>query len=122
MSEKQTIGSAWPDQLYLYKQFTDEPTSQPPGRDFTLKSLEPPSPTDPYTIFDQRWQVHEQLQPLSELRVKQLFPSEPIDRIQELKKLNSTLIVQFLDLLDILYGERIENIGAIFINIHHILN
>ncbi|KAI8145557.1 hypothetical protein BJV82DRAFT_604176 [Fennellomyces sp. T-0311] len=80
MSEQQTTGTTWPDQLYLYKryttdQFLDEPASQPTGRDFTLKSLEPPS-TDLYTIFDQRWQVHEQLQPLSELGVKQLFPSE----------------------------------------------
>ncbi|KAI8141613.1 mediator complex, subunit Med7 [Fennellomyces sp. T-0311] len=165
MSEQQTTGSAWPDPPYLYKryttenleklqqakktgQFPDELISQPPGPDFTLKSLEPPPPpTDSYTIFDQRWQVHEQLQPLSELGVKQLFPSGPIgndyakrrdhlfltvailkDRIQELKKLNRTLIVQFLDLLDVLvndpdqYGERIENISTIFINMHHILN
>ncbi|KAI9488969.1 MED7 protein-domain-containing protein [Zychaea mexicana] len=121
MSEQQTTGSAWPDPPYLYKRYTKEnleklqqakktgefpetPISQsPPAPDFLLQSLEPPAPpTDSYTIFDQRWQVHEQLQPLSELG--------------------------FLDLLDVLvkdpeqYGERIENISTIFINMHHILN
>ncbi|KAI7852873.1 MED7 protein-domain-containing protein [Circinella umbellata] len=146
MAEQQATGSAWPDPPYLYKRYTQKnlerlqqakktgefpeiPISQPPEPDFLLASLEPPQPpSDAYTIFDQRWQVHEQLQPLSELGVKQLFPSGQIDRIQELKKLNRTLITQYLDLLDILvkdpeqYGDRIENISTIFINMHHILN
>lgn len=50
------------------------------------------------------------------------------DRVQELKKLNRSLIVQYLDLLDVLeknpseYGKHIENISTILLNMHHILN
>ncbi|ORX61623.1 MED7-domain-containing protein [Hesseltinella vesiculosa] len=117
--EEHTTGSAWPDPPIFYKRYTDanleklkkakesdeyppDLISQPPLSDFTVKQLEPPlPPTDAYTVFDQQWQV---------------------------SMLNRTLIVQFLDLLDVLvkkpeeYGKRIENISTIFINMHHILN
>ncbi|KAI9020217.1 MED7 protein-domain-containing protein [Phycomyces nitens] len=120
MTEQQSTGSAWPDPPAFYKRYTAEnveklqkarktgiypetPISQPSLPDFLLKSLEPPTPpTDSYKIFDQTW--------------------------QELKKLNRTLIVQYLGLLDVLvnnpdeFGQRIENISTIFINMHHILN
>lgn len=51
-----------------------------------------------------------------------------IDRVQELKKLNRSLIVQYLELLNVLeknpleYGKHIENISTILLNMHHILN
>ncbi|ORY94422.1 MED7 protein-domain-containing protein [Syncephalastrum racemosum] len=144
--EAQSTGSAWPDPPYLYKRYTkdnvdrlnearktgefpEEVIHQPPLEDFDLRDLEPPTPpTDAYTVFDQQWQVKEHLPTLSDLNVKQIFPEGPIDRVQELKKLNRSLIVEFLDLLDALvrnpdqYGDRIENISTIFINMHHILN
>ncbi|KAL0087590.1 MED7 protein-domain-containing protein [Phycomyces blakesleeanus] len=146
MTEQQSTGSAWPDPPSFYKRYTAEnveklkkarktgiypetPISLPPLPDFLLKSLEPPTPpTDSYKIFDQTWQVEDRLATLNELGVKQLFPEGQIDRIKELKKLNRTLIVQYLGLLDILvnnpdeFGQRIENISTIFINMHHILN
>ncbi|KAI8374449.1 MED7 protein-domain-containing protein [Radiomyces spectabilis] len=146
MQEAQSTGSAWPAPPNYYKRYTlenvqllreaqkkgefpDAPIQQPPLPEFYLQAMEPPPvPTDSYTVFDQKWQVQDRLPTLSELGVKQLFPAGPIDRIQELKKLNRALIVQFLDLLDVLvknpeeFGSRIENISTIFINMHHILN
>ncbi|CDS08437.1 hypothetical protein LRAMOSA09799 [Lichtheimia ramosa] len=146
MNEAQSNASAWPDPPFLYKRYTadnldklhnarkkgafpDTPISQPLYPDFSLKALEPPPPpTESYTIFDQRWQVHESLQSLSDLGVRQLFPEGNIDPIRELKKLNRSLMNQYLQLLQTLvenpqeYGQKIENISTIFINMHHILN
>ncbi|OAD69663.1 hypothetical protein PHYBLDRAFT_66118 [Phycomyces blakesleeanus NRRL 1555(-)] len=126
MTEQQSTGSAWPDPPSFYKRYTAEnveklkkarktgiypetPISLPPLPDFLLKSLEPPTPpTDSYKIFDQTWQVEDRLATLNELGVKQLFPEGQIDRIKELKKLNRTLIVQYLGLLDILVNNPDE--------------
>lgn len=98
MNEAQSNASAWPDPPFLYKRYTadnldklhnarkkgafpDTPISQPLYPDFSLKALEPPPPpTESYTIFDQRWQVHESLQSLSDLGVRQLFPEGNIGK------------------------------------------
>ncbi|KAI8069311.1 mediator complex, subunit Med7 [Gongronella butleri] len=144
--EQQTTGSAWPDPPVFYKRYKSENVAklkqaqetgefpsdlikQPPLSDFDLKQLAPPEPpTDAYAVFDQQWQVRDRLPTLKEQNIKQLFADGEIDRVAELKRLNRTLIVQFLDLLDVLvkqpeeFGKRIENISTIFINMHHILN
>ncbi|KAF7721811.1 Mediator of RNA polymerase II transcription subunit 7 [Apophysomyces ossiformis] len=146
MNEDQTQRSAWPEPPAYYKRYTAENVEKlreakktgiypddlvvaPPLPPDHLRSLEPPSPpTDQYQVFDQTWEVHDHLRTLTEQGVPQFFPSGPIDRIQELKKLNRVLIVQFLDLLNVLvhepeaFGQRIERISYIFINMHHILN
>ncbi|KAI7903083.1 mediator complex, subunit Med7 [Cokeromyces recurvatus] len=145
MMEEQVTRSAWPDPPNYYKRYTDENLELlnqakktglfPPQPitslipEFQLEALEPPKPpTDEYTVFDQKWQINDRLPTLEELGVKQLYPESSIDRVKELKKLNRSLIVQFLDLLDVLvkkpdeFGVYIENISTIFINMHHILN
>ncbi|KAI9355175.1 mediator complex, subunit Med7 [Pilaira anomala] len=146
MDDQQSARSAWPDPPSYYIRYTDdnlellknakvmdhfpdEPISNPPVPEFPLQALQPPPPpTDEYTIFDQKWQIDDHLPTLDELGVKQLYPDAPIDRVQELKRLNRSLIVQFLDLLNVLvnnpeeFGNSIENISTIFINMHHILN
>ncbi|KAI9273568.1 mediator complex, subunit Med7 [Sporodiniella umbellata] len=142
---EQTTRSAWPDPPNYFKRYTDEnvnllkeanETKEFPMDpitttipEFYLQSLEPPPvPTSEYTVFDQKWQVQDQLPTLKELGVKQLFKDGAIDRVQELKKLNRALIRQYLELLDILmkepeeFGKHIENISTTFINMHHILN
>ncbi|KAI8889530.1 MED7-domain-containing protein [Backusella circina FSU 941] len=136
MAEQLTTRSAWPDPPNYYKRYTDENLAlkksnkeQQEDLGFMLASLEPPAPpTDAYNVFDQNWQVKDHLPTLKDLGVRQLFPDSPIDRISELKRLNRTLIVQFLELLEVLverpeeFGKNIENISTIFINMHHILN
>ncbi|KAI8099618.1 mediator complex, subunit Med7 [Halteromyces radiatus] len=144
--EQQSTGSAWPEPPKFYRRYTkanlerlkhaqaindysEEPIKQPHMVDFSLRSLEPPEvPTDDYVVFDQHWKVQDRLPTLQEQNIKQLFPKDKIDRVAELKRLNRTLLVQFLDLLETLaknpdeYGKQIENISIIFINMHHILN
>lgn len=52
------------------------------------------------------------------------------DRRRELKKLNQSLLVNFLDLLDLLVHcpdsprrtEKVEDLSLLFIHIHHLLN
>ncbi|KAI8092157.1 mediator complex, subunit Med7 [Gilbertella persicaria] len=147
MDEQHSARSAWPDPPNYYKRYTSEnleqlkqakkmgvfpeqPLTAPLNSEFLLKELEPPvPPTDEYTVFDQKWQINDRLPTLEELQVKQLYPeSGDIDRVKELKKLNRSLITQFLNLLDVLvkkpdeFGRNIENISNIFINMHHILN
>lgn len=146
MEDQQAARSAWPEPPTYYKRYTDEnlgllkqakktgnfpenPIIAPLVPEFQLEALEPPlPPTDEYTIFDQKWQIEDRLPTLEEMGVKQLFPEAEIDRVQELKKLNRSLIVHFLELLDVLvktpeeFGNSIENISTIFINMHHILN
>lgn len=98
MNEAQSNASAWPDPPFLYKRYTSENLdklhsaqktgvfpdtliTQPLYPDFSLKALEPPPPpSESYTIFDQRWQVHESLQSLSDLGVRQLFPEGNIGK------------------------------------------
>ncbi|CAO0789204.1 unnamed protein product [Mucor circinelloides] len=146
MDEQQSTRSAWPDPPNYYKRYTsdnlqllkqakrsgifpEQPINKPPVPEFQLEALEPPlPPTDDYTVFDQKWQINDRLPTLQELGVKQIYPEDSIDRVQELKKLNRSLIVQYLDLLDVLeknpseYGKHIENISTILLNMHHILN
>lgn len=133
MSE-QTTRSAWPDPPNYYKRYTDEnlellkeakeknqfpkePITLPSIPEFYLESLEPPQPpTSEYTVFDQKWQIQDQLPTLSELGVKQLFKEGDIDRVQELKRLNRILITQFLQLLETLVNNP-EEVKEMCVNI-----
>lgn len=61
--------------------------------------------------------------------IKRLYPQH-FDRRRELKKLNHSLLVNFLDLLDLLVyspdspkrTEKVDDISVLFIHIHHLLN
>jgi mediator of RNA polymerase II transcription subunit 7 len=61
--------------------------------------------------------------------IKRLYPLH-FDRRRELKKLNQSLLANFLDLLDLLVNcpdsprraEKVEDLSLLFIHIHHLLN
>ena len=61
---------------------------------------------------------------------KRLYSSKDIDRKKELRKLNHSVLVNFLDLIDILIkctespkrDEKIEDINLLFIHMHHLIN
>ena len=56
--------------------------------------------------------------------------SDAADNIKELKKLKSSLLISFLDLLDVLIQcptnpireKKIEDLELLFINFHHLVN
>ncbi|KAJ2779784.1 Mediator of RNA polymerase II transcription subunit 7 [Coemansia javaensis] len=95
-----------------------------------LKYLVPPPPPTEgtYSGFGQVWQVNGRLPTLAEQNIAQLYPDGPIDRIAELKRLNHSVVFEFLDLVDVLvrdpsqYGARVERIRDILVNIHHLVN
>ncbi|KAJ2378010.1 Mediator of RNA polymerase II transcription subunit 7, partial [Coemansia sp. RSA 2607] len=95
-----------------------------------LKFLVPPQPPreGSYSNFGRQWPVVDRLPTLAEQNIPQLYPEGPIDRIAELKKLNHSLLFEFLDLVNVLikdpslYAARTERIREIFVNIHHLIN
>ena len=62
--------------------------------------------------------------------IKRLYSTKDIDRKKELRKLNHSILVNFLDLIDILIKcpesprreEKVEDINLLFIHMHHLVN
>lgn len=69
------------------------------------------------------------IRPLESQQIRRLYPQH-FDRKKELKKLNHSLLVNFLDLIDILINapessrrtEKIDDLTLLFVHIHHLLN
>ncbi|XP_063585789.1 mediator of RNA polymerase II transcription subunit 7-like, partial [Penaeus indicus] len=69
------------------------------------------------------------IRPLESQAIRRLYPQN-FDHRRELKKLNHSILVNFLDLLDILIKcpdstkrtDKIEDINILFINMHHLIN
>ena len=61
---------------------------------------------------------------------RRLYSAKDIDRKKELRKLNHSILVNFLDLMDILIKcpespkreEKLEDINLLFIHMHHLIN
>ncbi|KYQ96816.1 putative mediator complex subunit 7 [Tieghemostelium lacteum] len=96
-----------------------------------LKPLEPPLPPKDgthYTQFGQTYSTVDILPSLEELGKTQLYPQGDIEPIKELKKLNRSILFNYLQLLETLienptdYRSKVEDISLLFINFHHLLN
>ena len=90
----------------------------------------PPISTEPYSMFGAPFFPNESIvRSLESQRVRRLYPQN-YDHKRELKKLNHSLLANFLDLLEILVKapdsdqrvEKIEDITLLFINMHHLIN
>ncbi|XP_022899946.1 mediator of RNA polymerase II transcription subunit 7 [Onthophagus taurus] len=90
----------------------------------------PPPIHDTYHMFGNTFNTEESIiRPLESQGIKRLYPLH-FDRRRELKKLNQSLLVNFLDLLDLLVhcpdsprrAEKVEDLSLLFIHIHHLLN
>eukprot|EP00092_Neocalanus_flemingeri_P003988 GFUD01004293.1.p1 GENE.GFUD01004293.1~~GFUD01004293.1.p1 ORF type:complete len:246 (-),score=70.97 GFUD01004293.1:77-763(-) len=70
------------------------------------------------------------IQSLESQGFKRLYSAKDIDRKKELRKLNHSILVNFLDLIDILIkcpespkrDEKIEDTNLLFIHMHHLIN
>jgi mediator of RNA polymerase II transcription subunit 7 len=70
------------------------------------------------------------IQSLESQGIKRLYSAKDIDRKKELRKLNHSILVNFLDLIDILIkcpespkrDEKIEDTNLLFIHMHHLIN
>nr|XP_034191214.1 mediator of RNA polymerase II transcription subunit 7 [Osmia lignaria] len=90
----------------------------------------PPPIHDTYSMFGNTFNADDTIiRPLEAQGIKRLYPQH-FDRRRELKKLNHSLLVNFLDLIDLLVqcpdsprrAEKVEDLSLLFIHIHHLLN
>ncbi|KAL1459209.1 hypothetical protein WDU94_011216 [Cyamophila willieti] len=95
------------------------------------RTPKPPMPIhDSYAMFGNQFNADDTIiRPLESQGIKRLYPQH-FDRRRELRKLNHSLLVNFLDLIDLLVQcpdsprrtEKVEDISLLFIHIHHLLN
>ncbi|VDD80138.1 unnamed protein product [Mesocestoides corti] len=94
----------------------------------------PPPPHIPsstsYQMFGIRYNTDDPiLRPLESFGFKRVYP-QTYSRKAELKKLNFSILTNYLDLLDVITRdpsspkrkEKLDHIGLLFINMHHLLN
>lgn len=99
-----------------------------------LKSGTAPEPPAPirgeYSLFGANFETEEPIiRSLEQQGIVRLYPTK-FDRQTELKKLNHSLLINFLELLDILIKEpasskresKLDEITLLFINMHHLIN
>ncbi|KAI8800323.1 mediator complex, subunit Med7 [Cladochytrium replicatum] len=95
------------------------------------ETLDPPEPVEGiYQMFGQQYTTAEKLPSLTQQGIPQLFPDGPIDRVAELRNMNHSLLLNFLELVDIMSTEpdaakfehKFNHIRLLLINFHHLLN
>lgn len=116
--------STFPDLPPFYRLYSDEHIQKG-------LSLPPPPPVvGPYEMFGEHYDTNDPIiRSLESQDIKQLYPDNPDSQV-ELKKLNHSILVCFLELLDILITnpssekrtEKIEDLKLLFINMHHLIN
>lgn len=91
----------------------------------------PPAIQDTYSMFGVTINNDDAIiQSLESQGIKRLYSTKDIDRKKELRKLNHSILVNFLDLIDILIKcpespkreEKIEDTNLLFIHMHHLIN
>ena len=87
-------------------------------------------PQDNYNMFGVTFHADDQIvRPLEDQGLRRLYPHN-YDHRRELKKLNHSIVINFLDLLDILIKlpdspkrtEKMDDLTLLFIHIHHLIN
>merc|ERR1719219_870438 len=92
----------------------------------------PPPIKDNYSMFGQPFSADDTIiQSLESQGIRRLYPAtKDVDRKKELHKLNHSILVNFLDLIDLLIKapespkreEKIDDINLLFIHMHHLIN
>lgn len=104
-----------------------------------INSIDPgdlPAPPQPitegvYYMFGQKISLDDAIiAPLEAHGTKRLYPRTEYDHKKELKKINASILVNFLDLVDVLVKcpdtdkriEKCNDLATLFINFHHLIN
>ncbi|XP_047209839.1 mediator of RNA polymerase II transcription subunit 7 [Girardinichthys multiradiatus] len=124
MGEPQQVSALPPPPTQFIKEYTDENIRK------GLAPKPPPPIRDSYMMFGNQFQCDDLIiRPLESQGIERLHPMQ-FDHKQELKKLNMSILVNFLDLLDILIKspgsikreEKLEDIKLLFVHMHHLIN
>ncbi|XP_077465693.1 mediator of RNA polymerase II transcription subunit 7-like [Stigmatopora argus] len=124
MGEPQQVSALPPPPMQYIKEYTDENISH----GFAPKP--PPPIRDSYMMFGNHFQCDDLIiRPLETQGIERLHPVQ-FDHKRELKKLNMSILVNFLDLLDILIKspgsikreEKLEDLKLLFVHLHHLIN
>lgn len=124
MGEPQQVSALPPPPMQYIKEYTDENIRK------GLAPKPPPPIRDNYMMFGNQFQCDDLIiRPLESQGIERLHPMQ-FDHKRELKKLNMSILVNFLDLLDILIKspgsikreEKLEDIKLLFVHMHHLIN
>ncbi|KAM6952102.1 mediator of RNA polymerase II transcription subunit 7 [Lycodopsis pacificus] len=124
MGEPQQVSALPPPPMQYIKEYTDENIRK------GLAPKPPPPIRDSYMMFGNQFQCDELIiRPLESQGIERLHPMQ-FDHKRELKKLNMSILVNFLDLLDILIKspgsikreEKLEDLKLLFVHMHHLIN
>ncbi|XP_069510040.1 mediator of RNA polymerase II transcription subunit 7 [Ambystoma mexicanum] len=124
MGEPQQVSALPLPPMQYIKEYTDENLR----RGLAPK---PPLPVkDSYMMFGNQFQCDDLIiRPLESQGIERLCPLQ-FDHKKELRKLNMSILVNFLDLLDILIRspgtirreEKLEDLKLLFVHMHHLIN
>uniref|UniRef100_A0A0B6ZA84 Mediator of RNA polymerase II transcription subunit 7 n=1 Tax=Arion vulgaris TaxID=1028688 RepID=A0A0B6ZA84_9EUPU len=124
MSENQGVSAFPMPPMQYVNNYTDDNMKR--GK----APLPPPPMQDSYSMFGAHFPTDDAIiRPLEASGCRRLYPHN-YDHKRELKKLNHSILVNFLDLLDVLIRapespkrtEKLEDINLLFINMHHLIN
>lgn len=124
MGEPQQVSALPPPPMQYIKEYTDENIRK------GLAPKPPPPIRDSYMMFGNQFQCDDLIiRPLESQGIERLHPMQ-FDHKRELKKLNMSILVNFLDLLDILIKspgsikreEKLEDLKLLFVHLHHLIN
>ncbi|KAM9850146.1 mediator of RNA polymerase II transcription subunit 7 [Aulostomus maculatus] len=124
MGEPQQVSALPPPPMQYIKEYTDENIRK------GLAPKPPPPIRDGYMMFGNQFQCDDLIiRPLESQGIERLYPLQ-FDHKRELKKLNMSILVNFLDLLDILIKspgsikreEKLEDLKLLFVHMHHLIN
>lgn len=124
MGEPQQVSALPPPPMQYIKEYTDENIRK------GLAPKPPPPIKDTYMMFGNQFQCDDLIiRPLESQGIERLHPMQ-FDHKRELKKLNMSILINFLDLLDILIKspgsikreEKLEDIKLLFVHMHHLIN
>ncbi|KAJ8254714.1 hypothetical protein GJAV_G00196350 [Gymnothorax javanicus] len=124
MGEPQQVSALPPPPLQYIKEYTDENVR------LGLAPKPPPPVRDSYMMFGNQFQCDDLIiRPLESQGIERLHPLQ-FHHKRELKKLNMSILVNFLDLLDILIKspgsvrreEKLEDLKLLFVHMHHLIN
>ncbi|XP_074429649.1 mediator of RNA polymerase II transcription subunit 7-like [Larus michahellis] len=113
-----------PPPMQCIKEYTDENICK------GLAPKPPPPVKDSYVMFGNQFQCDDLIiRPLERWGIERLHPMQ-FDHKKESRKLNTSILVNFLDLLDTLIRspesikpeEELEDLKLLFVHVHHLIN